>query len=311
MFDFDMPPLDWRECDIPKQHKPWEKRHLTIPNDELKKQQVKVLHFLYTVKELRPSGFAHGFVPHRNTSSGVDRHDRNADIIICTDFSDFFDNFPLDAVRKALVDGGIGEILADKIMTLCTYKGHLPQGGPCSPYLTNLGMVDVDRMIASYAKKYGFTYSRYADDMSFSQNFEATGKKPRKSYDFLPKGVELITSTHLGLYLNHKKTHIIKMHGSTKPQITGIVIRQDGLGYNAPRNLRRNIRAAAFNLMMDIRGNGGRVNDEMFARWRKICGYVRYFDNIRSHGEGEAATADPCIKAEIWDELTDAFARAI
>ena len=79
MFDFDMPPLDWRECDIPKQHKPWEKRHLTIPNDELKKQQVKVLHFLYTVKELRPSGFAHGFVPHRNTSSGVDRHDRNAD----------------------------------------------------------------------------------------------------------------------------------------------------------------------------------------------------------------------------------------
>lgn len=309
MFDFKMPPLDWRECDIPKKHKPGEFRHLTIPNDELKAVQRQILNYLYTVKELRPSGFAHGFVPFRNTSTGLDRHPRNCDVMVCMDVDSFFDNFPLDAVERALVAGGVGEVLAKKIIKACSYKGRLPQGGPCSPWLTNLGMVDVDRMIASYAKKHGFIYSRYADDMTFSQTFALSRKKPRKSYDFLAKGVELILSTHLGLYLNKEKTHVIRMHGSTKPQVTGIVIRQDGQGYNAPRKLRRNIRAAAHNLLMELRACGSRPTDAMVGKWRRICGYVRYFDNIRSHGEGEAANADPCVKAEVWDELADAFER--
>ena len=309
MFDFDMPPLDWRISRIPKKHKPGEFRKLTIPNDELKKVQKQILHYLYTVKDLRASGFAHGFVPFRNTCTGLARHPRNADLLVCMDVESFFDNFPVDTLEPVLVKGGVSRQLAKKIVTACTYNNTLPQGGPCSPHLTNLGMVDVDRMIASFARKHGFEYSRYADDMTFSINFTESGKKPRKSYDFLIKGVDLILSTHVNLHLNKKKTHVIRMHGSSKPQVTGIIIRQDGQGYNAPRKLRRNIRAAAFNLMMEVRDAGGRPTSAMHLKWRQICGYVRYFDNIRSHGDGEAASADPVISEKVWDELSDAFTR--
>jgi RNA-directed DNA polymerase len=46
--------------------------------------------------------------------------------------------------------------------------GHLPQGAPTSPMLSNLAMKGFDADIEAQAKQVGLSYSRYADDIMFS-----------------------------------------------------------------------------------------------------------------------------------------------
>lgn len=307
LFDFDLPSLEWRECRIPKPKKPGEYRKLSIPNDALKAVQRDILQYLYTVQGLRPSCFAHGFVPRRNTSTGVARHSKDADVILCMDVKDFFDNFPLKPVKDRLVMSGIGELLSAKIITACSYKGSLPQGGPCSPFLTNAGMFEVDLMLSSFAKRHGFKYSRYADDITLSLDCAEAGKDKRKNYLFMFYGVDKLLSKTLGLRLNWKKNHTIWKNGREKRQVTGVVIRKDGLGYNAPRKLRRHVRAMACNLARKLQNAGNMPEAEDFRVWAKLVGYVRYFDNLRSYSTGDAASADPIIQECYWNYLASLF----
>lgn len=46
----------------------------------------------------------------------------------------------------------------------------LPQGSPCSPILSNMVCVDLDRRLSGLAKQFRVDYTRYADDMTFSSN---------------------------------------------------------------------------------------------------------------------------------------------
>jgi RNA-directed DNA polymerase len=53
--------------------------------------------------------------------------------------------------------------------------GVLPQGAPTSPMLSNLVANGLDEKLTVFASQYGFTYTRYADDLTLS----ATGDLPR------------------------------------------------------------------------------------------------------------------------------------
>jgi hypothetical protein len=100
--------------------------------------------------------------------TAVMQHDRDSEIFLCCDMEKAFDTLlPLFPLAK-LLDAGVDVEYANEIIDVCTYNGCLPQGGPASPYLLNIAMYDADCMITSYAKKHGFYYTRYADDLIFS-----------------------------------------------------------------------------------------------------------------------------------------------
>ncbi len=46
--------------------------------------------------------------------------------------------------------------------------GHLPQGAPTSPMLANLSMESFDASVSEKAGAFGFVYTRYSDDLTFS-----------------------------------------------------------------------------------------------------------------------------------------------
>lgn len=303
MFDFEMPPLTWREARIPKKSGGF--RKLEIPNDELKVVQRTILQYLYRNKQLKPSALAHGFVPFRNTCTALTHHNMLAPVILCMDIHDFFGTFPIEPVRLRMVAAGIPATLVDKILEACTYKGHFPQGAPTSPYLTNIGMLDTDRVLAAYAKRHGYIYTRYADDITFSYK---ANEHPDKGQVNIFYGVEKILSSMLGIHLKKSKSHIIDIKGRAARRVTGVVIRKDGLGFNAPRRMRKNIRAGIHNLARKIRGNKGRIFDEDHLKWRELLGYVRYMDTLRSYSPSpQAAGADPTVDETDWNYLCIKF----
>lgn len=62
------------------------------------------------------------------------------------------------------------------------YIGVLPQGAPTSPMLANLAAYDLDCMLQNFADSKGMTYTRYADDITFS-TMERLGSIPKTQYE--------------------------------------------------------------------------------------------------------------------------------
>lgn len=80
-------------------------------------------------------------------------------------------------------------------------QGHLPQGAPTSPMLANLVMRDFDQAVETVASTFGMTYTRYADDLTFSiksgdfsrksaQNLVAEVYKILRNFSFEPNTIK-------------------------------------------------------------------------------------------------------------------------
>lgn len=311
MFDFDLEnvPRDWRVAHIPKPNKPGEFRKITIPNDQLMSIQKGILNdSLYKVDALKPTHFAYGFVPFRNTLDAVSAHDRKADFF-CMDIKDFFDTFPVQVVREQLIKGGLEPDYADKVLAACSYKGTIPQGSPASPCLTNIGMKEVDLMLSAFAKSLGLTYTRYADDIVMSVNWEAAGLPRKNIAVHVFKGTDKLLRETLGIKLKPSKSHVIPYRGRSKRQILGITIRMDGMGYNAPRKLRRTTRARCCNLYHKLKAQHGRPGPEDWSEYAQIKGTIQYMDYVRSGSDEQVATADPIIQEKFWNYLEKVFSK--
>ncbi len=118
--------------------------------------------------------------------------------LIKLDVANFFESFSEIAVYRVFRSFGYQALISFEMARLCTrlgnytharsgsrwnvrhnhaYKiddytqwhiGHVPQGAPTSPMLTNLALREFDSDIESIAAEHGMDYTRYADDMFFS-----------------------------------------------------------------------------------------------------------------------------------------------
>jgi hypothetical protein len=155
------------------------------------------------------------------------------------------------------------ETVAFRGRTLYVAKGPraLPQGAPTSPAITNAICVRLDRRLAGLARQLGFTYTRYADDLTFS--FRKKDKRDRAPVGALLHGTNLILASE-GFRVHAKKTAVMRS-GMTQ-RVTGLVVNKAAEGVpvaRVPRETIRRLKAAIFNREKGKPPKGNETLDEL------------------------------------------------
>lgn len=192
---------------------------------------------------------SHAFEKNKSIITNAQVH-RNKKYLLNIDLKDYFDSFNFGRVRGFFVkdkDFQVTSEIATVIAQIACYQGKLPQGAPSSPIITNLITRILDYRIVKIAKKYRFTYTRYADDMTFSTNRELNSNKLRATKElenFLAELERLIISS--GFEINPKKTRL--SNNMQRQEVTGLVVNKK---INVKREYIKNTRAMAFKLYKD------------------------------------------------------------
>ena len=192
---------------------------------------------------------SHAFEKNKSIITNAQVH-RNKKYLLNIDLKDYFDSFNFGRVRGFFIkdkDLQVTSEIATVIAQIACYQGKLPQGAPSSPIITNLITRILDYRIVKIAKKYRFTYTRYADDMTFSTNRELNSNKlraPKDLENFLAELERLIISS--GFEINPKKTRL--SNNMQRQEVTGLVVNKK---INVKREYIKNTRAMAFKLYKD------------------------------------------------------------
>jgi hypothetical protein len=200
------------------------------------------------VSKLPRSEHAHGFVTGRSIATNAAPHLAKA-LVLRFDIKDCFPTIHYGRVRGLLIALGYGYPIAAALAVLMTEAPrqpvaaegklyHVPtgprvcvQGAPTSPGLCNAILLRLDHRLAGLARKHGFAYTRYADDLTFSGNDTAKIAK-------LMKLVPTIVAAE-GFLVNAEKTRILR--AGRRQAVTGVVVNKD-MGLS--RQERRKLRAA-------------------------------------------------------------------
>jgi RNA-directed DNA polymerase len=167
---------DYHVFTIPKKDGSF--RQIEDPADPLKEVQDQLNDFLQAVYHHSRTDAAYGFlisvkgeaVP-RNILTNAQQH-QNCRWLFNADIEDFFHQVKTERVFELFLGPPFRfeAELADLLTKLCTHSGRLPMGAPTSPVLSNFAMMGLDLDYLTLANSNKWTYTRYADDLSFSAN---------------------------------------------------------------------------------------------------------------------------------------------
>ncbi len=245
--------IHYRRFTIPKRD--GSHRAIWAPMPKLKAAQRWVLRNV--VEKLLVHGSVHGFLPGRSTLSNASAHP-DPDLVVKVDIKDFFPTVTLPRVKGVFRKAGYREEVATLLALICTESPRevvtldgktyyvalgprcLPQGAPTSPALTNTLGLRLDRRLNGLARKLGWRYTRYADDLTFSLPAGHAGP-PRVGA--LLGCVRRVVEGE-GFAVHPDKTAVARRGG--RQAVTGLVV--NGVAPpRAPREFRRRLRAAVHN----------------------------------------------------------------
>ena len=150
------------------------------------------------------------------------------DVLLKMDIKDFFPSVTQASVREYFNSLGYLGSLSGTLAYLCCKDARLPQGAPTSPILSSVLFVKMDRELNRIAVTEGLSYTRYADDLTFSG-------------DHIPisfiKAVTAVAKDN-NLRINKEKTR--RSGKDSRKVITGVSISSDKP--TIPRSLKREIR---------------------------------------------------------------------
>ena len=271
--------IHYTQFEIPKRS--GGKRTISAPKPKLAQVQRWLLQNI--VARLPVEADAHGFVDGRSVVSNARPHVGRR-LVLNLDLESFFPSITFPRVRGLLQSVGYSPSISTVIALLCTecprvkmtYDGTayyvavadraLPQGACTSPGLSNAIATRLDRRLRGLAAKAGWTYTRYADDLTFSsQDFDSLA-------GFWASARHVIEDE--GFRINRKKGRV--QRANRRQEVTGIVVNQK---VGLPRRDVRRLRAILHNAEKTGLAAQNRENDPKFeARLQGQLAYLMMVD---------------------------------
>ena len=235
----------YKDFTIPK--KSGGMRKISAPMGSLK----SILTYLNVIFQAmyEPTEAAMGFVPGRSIADNAAIHvGRN--YVFNTDLKDFFPSVHQGRIWKMLQlkPFSLNAELASVIAGLCCMQhpdgildknnkiiGVLPQGSPCSPILTNIVCRNLDRKLLGLARRFNLKYSRYADDITFSSEYNVF----QEGSKFMNEFARIVAEQKFEI--NEKKTRLQK--SGQRQEVTGLLVNKK---VNIAKEYSRDIRSLLY-----------------------------------------------------------------
>jgi len=220
---------------------------------------------------VRFPGCVQGFVNKRSTATNASFHLAKKRILHA-DIKDFFDSIRLPQVESAFQAIGWASPLATLLARVSTLNGQLPQGASSSPCIANLVCRHLDIDMETLAKASGCTYTRYADDLTFSG-------------DSLPSQSQL-TSILATYGFSTRDGSCREQRRGRAQYVTGLTVSESSKP-NVPRVAKRRLRlelhyAAKFGVDSHLERTGSSLtHEEAVARFR---GWINFIYSVEGSG---------------------------
>lgn len=223
------PKTKYREFTLKKKN--GSDRLIAAPKYKLLLIQRRIAKFIQQVAITKPA--AHGFVPGKSIVTNANCHcDKGKKTYIFNiDLKDFFPSITFPRIRGLFMAPPFSypHSVATVLAHACCHNGVLPQGAPTSPILSNLICRGLDGDLQRLAQECRATYTRYADDISFS--FTVKGAK------YLPDRIVKVSGSTYGVgdslqeivsahtfHIHPDKVRLHSRHG--RMEVTGITVNQ-------------------------------------------------------------------------------------
>ena len=200
------------------------KRLINAPNKSLKYVQRKLSKLLlkrlddYNRENGSKQNIAHAYFKGKGIKTNAFPH-RNKRFILNIDLDDFFGTIHFGRVQGFFQKNAYFKLpeIATILAQLTCYEGKLPQGAPTSPVISNLICQILDYKILDLCKRYKLTYTRYADDLTFSTNDRKVFESRQQFVEELGKIIE-----KSGFNINNEKTYF--QSSENRQVVTGLSV---------------------------------------------------------------------------------------
>lgn len=243
-------------------------RKITSPIKPLKDLQRKLKDFIEPHTAHREA--AHGFIRNRSILSNAKRHVGKKHIFNI-DLEDFFGSVNFGRVKRLFECSpfNLTTQVATVVAQMVCYKNKLPQGAPTSPIISNMIAFKLDGNLTAMARDAKATYTRYADDLTFSCHssklLEKNGIIKFDKDGIAQAGKSLLSIVKSnGFEINHSKTRL-QTRGNHQG-VTGVTVNEK------PNVSRTFIRKTSSILHAIIKWGASKAEQEHFTKYRQ--GYI-------------------------------------
>lgn len=239
-------------------------RTISEPLPNLKDIQKWILNEI--LDNINPSPYSKAFRKGYSIKDNAKFH-LNQKKVLTIDIKNYFGSIKYKHVYLFFKELGYSKEVAVMLSNICVLDNELPQGAPTSPMLANLITRRLDKRIASYAIKNKIRYTRYADDMTFSGDFDEGA---------VIRVVKAILNSE-GLKINNSKTRVRTRN--QQQEVTGIVVNEK---LQAPRNYRRKLRQEVYYIKKyGLQSHLDYIEeDDEIGYLRKLLGMANFVINI-------------------------------
>lgn len=188
----------YRTYELPK--KTGGTRTITVPQAGLKAVQRRVLD--QGLAALDTGCYATGFRRGMSIVENAKAHTGSA-VVVNVDIRQCFPNTGFWLIQGActqVAEGRLSPLAVWFLAELCSFRGALPTGAPTSPAILNIALAPADHAIGAACARRGITFTRYADDLTFSVDGKVT--------EVLPFVADVLRG--FGFELDQKKTNIFR-----------------------------------------------------------------------------------------------------